>query len=779
MGKVSRREGSGTTASSSTSGSGTTSSSSSGSSSSSSSSSSTTASNSPNSGRHRNSSDLPRPIIQQHQERHLQQQSPLRSGPTSPGPGVPPNAPLRHRERSSHRHRHPLPPRPQQPQHFHHLTPRKPHRAPGSASGVASQPNPARSAVHSSLPANARVAPGQPSFGRSDQHPHFSSAELNSFRLGCASPAVPPNVLAQRMFTASDSAYRIQDLSYGDLIDLEDYLGLSVSWLLRCLSEPHSLMSNTKKDELIALSLWCSLRFGFLALTDGTKSNCCETLLSHLYGTYPRTRVICTQEALLYQTQVSSPSSSFWRKNGIRTFRLTRTENVASCLLLHCQELKKFTLHHSLYSAVGPPAEISFAFPSGFVSATTSSSPTQCVLLIAKLDKNQLTLEKPRFSEVRVLGSCPQRAVSEGYYLCLNSALEGCLQSIDRKYSWKDLAGKRVTITMPPLFGSVFAYTIIVGDGGRQRSPLEGLYLRAFGRLGNTFRGKVCLKSNWFFVGLPADPVESDDNDEIVEKLALKMLEHCSRVNNAAVGVKPMSTPAPQLEEENDLVIGDVELSFLCPLTLTRIKHPSKGVTCKHLQVFDAQTFLTLNKVRDTIKCPVAACKEVLKKHELQIDELVLALLAKYHDQDKCLLRADGTDSKCEVATNESQSLSATGGGDADVIVIEDDDPIATTGKNEAGGGVQHPGSTDRATGPAKPDNDEDDVMTVLGDSDDEVIIISMSTATHQSTGSHGRRKESSASSESSSDGESSDEEESPVRSRKRVRSGEVIEISD
>ncbi|KAJ3404220.1 SUMO ligase siz1 [Chytridiales sp. JEL 0842] len=106
---------------------------------------------------------------------------------------------------------------------------------------------------------------------------------------------------------------------------------------------------------------------------------------------------------------------------------------------------------------------------------------------------------------------------------------------------------------------------------------------------------------------------------------------------------KPTSTTSSTLSSADDIQTGDTVMSFLCPITLTRMSHPAKGVACTHnLQLFDALSFLQLNVNKPIWKCVI--CKKEIKCHELTLDGKALRLLRTYPGADKCVVKADGGD---------------------------------------------------------------------------------------------------------------------------------------
>ena len=63
---------------------------------------------------------------------------------------------------------------------------------------------------------------------------------------------------------------------------------------------------------------------------------------------------------------------------------------------------------------------------------------------------------------------------------------------------------------------------------------------------------------------------------------------------------------------DDDIIATSSSFSTTCPLSLCKIKVPSRGINCSHLQCFDLETFLVFNKRKNPNRwiCPV--CNKVL-----------------------------------------------------------------------------------------------------------------------------------------------------------------------
>ncbi|KXS12966.1 hypothetical protein M427DRAFT_156993 [Gonapodya prolifera JEL478] len=95
--------------------------------------------------------------------------------------------------------------------------------------------------------------------------------------------------------------------------------------------------------------------------------------------------------------------------------------------------------------------------------------------------------------------------------------------------------------------------------------------------------------------------------------------------------------------DDEGVEIGDETVYFRCPLTLVRVQHPCKGQQCTHVDAFDAESFLVYAKNLDPWECVVSRCGKILTFEDLRIDPLLYDALKQYPDDDRCIVRADGT----------------------------------------------------------------------------------------------------------------------------------------
>ncbi|KAJ3074178.1 hypothetical protein HDU98_011930 [Podochytrium sp. JEL0797] len=187
-----------------------------------------------------------------------------------------------------------------------------------------------------------------------------------------------------------------------------------------------------------------------------------------------------------------------------------------------------------------------------------------------------------------------------------------------------------------------------------------------------------------------------------LETLQKRVLESCcTEVSAGGAAAKA---------NEDEICVGNSTITFSCPLSLVRIKHPSKGKKCKHKQVFDAATFLAFNEKNEIWKCIV--CKEKIERSDLLIDTTMLRLLQKYPNADKCIVNAAGQDSPFSDTLARPTNIAATPAGNTPtvrrpILIDLDDDSVANRRHSSPVFGGSFAGKRH---------------VVVLDDSDDEIV---------------------------------------------------------
>ncbi|CAH8462179.1 unnamed protein product [Schistosoma turkestanicum] len=112
-------------------------------------------------------------------------------------------------------------------------------------------------------------------------------------------------------------------------------------------------------------------------------------------------------------------------------------------------------------------------------------------------------------------------------------------------------------------------------------------------------------------------------------------------------------------DDDDDLVMPNtLPVQLLCPLSKCRIEVPVRGRHCRHVQCYDATTYLIINERKPTWNCPVCDGKAVYE--DLIVDGLFLEILNSKRSQDleEIIFHADGSWSALgeEMASNQSEN---------------------------------------------------------------------------------------------------------------------------
>ncbi|TPP65432.1 putative sumo ligase [Fasciola gigantica] len=97
-------------------------------------------------------------------------------------------------------------------------------------------------------------------------------------------------------------------------------------------------------------------------------------------------------------------------------------------------------------------------------------------------------------------------------------------------------------------------------------------------------------------------------------------------------------------DDDDDLVMPNtLPVQLLCPLSKCRIEVPVRGRDCRHIQCYDATTYLIINERKPSWNCPV--CDRKVYYEDLIIDGLFLEVLNSKaaQDLDEAVFHDDGT----------------------------------------------------------------------------------------------------------------------------------------
>lgn len=115
--------------------------------------------------------------------------------------------------------------------------------------------------------------------------------------------------------------------------------------------------------------------------------------------------------------------------------------------------------------------------------------------------------------------------------------------------------------------------------------------------------------------------------------------------------------------QDPDIVATSLVLSLKCPLTYMRLSLPVRATTCKHIQCFDATSYLQLQEQGPQWLCPV--CSNSAPYDSLAVDEYVKDILENTSsDLDQVTIDPDGT-WHTEKTQDRAHNGSGGGGGGA------------------------------------------------------------------------------------------------------------------
>ena len=127
------------------------------------------------------------------------------------------------------------------------------------------------------------------------------------------------------------------------------------------------------------------------------------------------------------------------------------------------------------------------------------------------------------------------------------------------------------------------------------------------------------------------------------------------------------------MKGSKDISIPRCEINFICPISQSRMKHPVRGIHCKHLQCIEAYFFIKTGCViigDDTfikVQCPLCNTSYQNLK-EVFIDGLQHEILSMHPSIDSVVFKPDGSYSIPQIVKKISE----------DTIDLTDtpDDPI-------------------------------------------------------------------------------------------------------
>ncbi|KAA3680203.1 uncharacterized protein DEA37_0007409 [Paragonimus westermani] len=138
----------------------------------------------------------------------------------------------------------------------------------------------------------------------------------------------------------------------------------------------------------------------------------------------------------------------------------------------------------------------------------------------------------------------------------------------------------------------------------------------------------------------------------------IRKLGPCSRESTSAEPYTVSTITDDRTEDgddDNDLVMPNtLPVQLLCPLSKCRIEVPVRGRACRHVQCYDATTYLIINERKPSWNCPV--CDKKTYYEDLLIDGFFLDVLNSPATQelDEVVFHDDGSWSAAEPTASQN-----------------------------------------------------------------------------------------------------------------------------
>ena len=134
--------------------------------------------------------------------------------------------------------------------------------------------------------------------------------------------------------------------------------------------------------------------------------------------------------------------------------------------------------------------------------------------------------------------------------------------------------------------------------------------------------------------------------------------------------------------QDPDIVATSLVLSLKCPLTYMRLALPVRATACKHIQCFDATSYLQLQEQGPQWLCPI--CSKPAPFDALAVDEYVKDILEKTSTElDQVTIDPDGTwhTEKTQDRNSSGKASRSTPPRDSETVatLLEDDSEVLST----------------------------------------------------------------------------------------------------
>ncbi|KAI0013693.1 PINIT domain-containing protein [Xylariaceae sp. FL0662B] len=147
-----------------------------------------------------------------------------------------------------------------------------------------------------------------------------------------------------------------------------------------------------------------------------------------------------------------------------------------------------------------------------------------------------------------------------------------------------------------------------------------------------------------------------------------------ARIKSKKIAKASVVRELSKAANDPDVVATSQVLSLKCPLSYTRLRVPCRSVLCKHIQCFDASSYLQLQQQGPQWVCPV--CNKSAPFESLATDEYVGDILARTSDSlEQVTIEPDGQwrIQGAEPEPNKSRQSGASARIDDDDLAIVSD----------------------------------------------------------------------------------------------------------
>jgi E3 SUMO-protein ligase PIAS1 len=183
--------------------------------------------------------------------------------------------------------------------------------------------------------------------------------------------------------------------------------------------------------------------------------------------------------------------------------------------------------------------------------------------------------------------------------------------------------------------------------------------------------------------------------------------------------------------QDSEISATSLRICLLCPLSKTRMTIPCRPVSCRHLQCFDASSFLQMNEKKPSWICPV--CDKPADYKSLVLDGLFAEILSNSAESNDIEFSADGS----WKPLRQKESKPAKSIDESLVIETVPDSPVGSTTMTAALADVQGSSKVVECIDLTETDSDDDDAggRCVSASSTSSSVVLSSTSHVPQSSG--------------------------------------------